>query len=116
MLALGRAAGTAPSHEHTWLSLDHRERRAVVDLARRRHWCPDPLIDDDHHCEDALALHERMDAVADFHLRRRLGRGTVHADVAAPASGCRRQSGLLNPDGPQPDVDPGRVDVAIVPA
>jgi hypothetical protein len=88
----------------------------VIDQARHRHRGTDPLIDDDYHLEDALAFHERLDAVADPHRRRRLGCGTVHPDVAAPASGGRRRTGLIEPDGPQPYIHPSRVDGAIVPA
>ena len=88
----------------------------MIDQARHRHRGTDPLIDDDYHLEDALALHERLDAVADLHRSRRLRRGAVDPDVAAPAGGRRRRTGLIDADAPQPDVDPSRVDVAIVPA
>jgi hypothetical protein len=36
--------------------------------------------------------------------------------VAAAARGRRRRAGLVDPDGPQPDVYAGRVDGDIVPA
>jgi hypothetical protein len=36
--------------------------------------------------------------------------------MAAPAGGCRRRTGLIDPDGPEPYVHASRVDLAIVPA
>ena len=88
----------------------------MVDQARRRYRGPDPLVDGDHHLEDALALHERLYAVADLDLRRGLRCATIYADVSAPACGRRRRPGLIEPDRPQPDIYPSRVDLAIVPA
>src|SRR3989442_304523 len=64
-LALRGAARAALADEHAWLSLDHRDRRAVIDQACRRHWGPDPLVDDDRHLENADALHEHLDPLAD---------------------------------------------------
>ena len=77
---------------------------------------PTRLFDDDDHLENALALHERLDPVADLHRRRRLGCGAIYADMAASAAGRRGRTGLIDPDGPQPQVYPSRVDGAIVPA
>src|SRR5687768_16885264 len=107
--ALGRAARAGLADSDTWQPLHHGNRRAVVNEACRRDGGPDPLIDDGDHLEDALALHECFDAIADLHRRRRLGRGAVHADMAATARGCRRRTALVEPDGPQPNVHTGGV-------
>jgi len=115
-LALGRAATAGLSNGYAWLSLDHRRGWAVIDHALRRHRRPDPLLDDGRHLEDARTSDERVDAVAHLHLRRGFGRPTVHANVAAAARGRRLRTGLIDPDGPQPDVYPGLVDMGIVPA
>jgi hypothetical protein len=88
----------------------------VIDEARRSDWRPDSLFDDGRYLEDALALDERLDAVADLHLRRRLDRRSVHADMATATAGRRSRPGLVDPDGPQPLVYPSRVDRTIVPA
>ena len=115
-LALGGAASAGFAHEDTWLSLDHRCGRAVVDQAFRRHRRTNSLFDDDGHLEDARALDECVDAIADLHARRRLGRATVHTNVAATAGGRRRRTGLIDPDGPQPYIYPRTFDEVIVPA
>jgi hypothetical protein len=110
-LAFGRATRAALAHRNPRLSL--RRRRAVVDEALRSHRRPDTLLDEGRYLEDALALHECLDAVADLHLRRRLRCGTVHLDMAAPAAGRRRRAALVDPDGPEPNVHPSRVDVLL---
>ena len=88
----------------------------MIDQALRRHRRPDPLLDDGRHLEDARTPDERVDTVADLYLRRRFGRRAVHANVAAAAGGRRLRTGLIDPDGPQPDVYPGLFDQGIVPA
>ena len=88
----------------------------MIDHALRRDRRPDPLLDDRRHLEDARPPDERVDTVADLHLRRRLGGGAVHTNVAAAAGGRRLRTGLVDPDGPQPYVYPGFVDMGIVPA
>src|SRR5207302_5849871 len=98
------------------LSLDHGRGWAVIDHAPRRHRRPDPLLNDRRHLEDARPPDERVDTVADLHLRRRLGRRAIHANVAAAAGGRRLRTGLIDPDGPQPYVYPGLLDRGIVPA
>ena len=115
-LALCRAAAARFSYGYPWLSFNHRRGWAVVDQALRRGWRPNSLLDDGHHLEDARTSDERVDAVADLHLRRRFGRGAVHTYVAATAGGSRLRPALVDPDGPQPDVYPGPVDLDIVPA
>src|SRR6266508_6892809 len=69
-LALGRAPRTGLADEHPRLPPDDRDRRAVVDQARCGHRGTDALVDDGRHLEDALALSERLDAVADLDRRR----------------------------------------------
>src|SRR3981081_2412747 len=108
-LAFGRTATAGFAPGHAWLSFHDRGGRAVIDEARRRRRGPDALVDDGRHLEDALSFHERLHAVTDLHRRRRLGRVTVHADVATAACGRRRRAARVEPDGPQPDVDPSRV-------
>jgi len=88
----------------------------VVDQALRRRGRADPLLDDGHYLEDAGTPDERVDAVADLHLRRRLGRRAVHADVPAAAGGRRLRARLVDPDGPEPDVYTSLLDEGIVPA
>jgi hypothetical protein len=78
----------------------------MVDKARRRDRGPDTLVDDEDHFQDALALDERLDAVADLHRRRGFCRGAVHAHMAATAGGGRRRTALVEPDRPQPRVYP----------
>jgi hypothetical protein len=99
-LALCRAAAARFSDGYAWLSLDHRRRRAAVDQALRRRWRPNSLFDDRHYLENARTSDERVDAVADLHLRRRFGRGAVHTYVAATAGGSRVRPALVDPDGP----------------
>src|SRR6266550_789010 len=115
-LALRRTAAPGLAYGDAGLSLDHRRGWAVIDHALRRHRRPDPLLDDGRHLEDARTPDERVDPVAHLHLRRRFGRRAVHANVAAAARGRRLRTGLVDPDGPQPDVYPGLVDMGIVPA
>jgi hypothetical protein len=115
-LTLCRAAAAGLSNGYAWLSLDHRHGRAVVDQALRRRGRSHPLLDDGHYLEDAGAADERVDAVADLHLRRRLGRRAVHADVPAAAGGRRLRARLVDPDGPEPDVYTRLLDGGIVPA
>ena len=112
----GRAAASGLSHGYAWLSLDHGHRRAVVDHALRRDGRTDSLLDDGHHFQNAGTSDERVDAVADLHLRRGLGRRAVHPDVPAAAGGRRLRARLVNPDGPKPDVYTGPFDGGIVPA
>jgi len=88
----------------------------VIDQALRCRGCPNPLLNDSGHLEDAWAADERVDPVADLHLRRCLGRRAVDANVAATAGGGRLRTGLIDPDGPQPYVYPRLVDGNIVPA
>jgi hypothetical protein len=99
-LAFGRPARAALAHCNPWLPLYDRGGRTLVDQALGRDCRPDSLIDDDRDLEDALALHERLDAVTDLHLRRRLGCATVDANMAATAAGRRRRTGLIDPNGP----------------
>src|SRR6266480_3277379 len=73
-LALGRATAAGLSNGDARLALDHRRRRAVVDHAFRGHWRPDPLRDYCHDLERARPSDERIDAIADLHLRRCFGR------------------------------------------
>jgi hypothetical protein len=115
-LALRRPAATGLSHGDARLSLDDRNRRAVVDHALRGDGCPDSFLDDGDDLENARPPDERVDAVADLYLCGRLGRTAVHPYVAATASGRRLRTGLVDPDGPEPDVYPGLIDVSIVPA
>lgn len=112
----GRAAAAGFSHGYAWLSLDHGHRRAVVDQALRGDGRPDSLLNDGHHFQNAGPSDERVDAVAHLHLRRRLGRRAVHADVPAAAGGRRLRARLVDPDGPEPDVYTGPFDGGIVPA
>ena len=88
----------------------------MIDHALRRHRRPDALLDDGRHLEDARTADECVDAVADLHLRRRLGRRAVYANVAPAAGGRGLRTGLVDPDGPQPDVYAGLLDKGIVPA
>jgi hypothetical protein len=115
-LALRRPAAPGLSHGDTRLSLDDRNGRTVVDHALRRDGCPDSLLDDGHDLKNARTPDERVDAVADLHLRRRLGRRAVHADVPAAAGGRRLRARLVDPDGPEPDVYTRLLDGGIVPA
>src|SRR5438477_7845909 len=89
-ITLRRPARPTLANEHGWLAPDDGSGWAVIDEARRRDGCSDPLADDRHHLEDPRSLHERLDAVADLHRRRRLRRGAVDADVPAAARGRRR--------------------------
>src|SRR5688572_694286 len=107
--AFGRAARAGLADSDPWQALHHRNGWAVVDEARGGDRGPDPLVDNGDHLEDAFAFDERLDAVADLHRRRRLGRDAVHADMAATARGCRGRTALVEPDGPQPNVHAGRV-------
>src|SRR5437773_11422167 len=115
-LALCRTAAAGLADGYAWLSLYDRRGWAVIDHALRRHRRPDPLLDDGRHLEDARTPHECVDTVAYLHLRRGLGRRAVHANVAAAAGGRRLRTGLIDPDGPEPYVYPGLVDMGIVPA
>jgi hypothetical protein len=115
-LALRRPTAAGLAYGYAWLSLDHWRGWAVIDYALRRHRRSHPLLDDGRHLEDARTPDERVDTVADLHLCRRLGRRAIHANVAAAAGGRRLRTGLIDPDGPQPDVYPGLVDMVIVPA
>jgi hypothetical protein len=115
-LALRRPAAPGLSHGDARPSLDDRHRRAVVDHALCRDGCPDSLLDDGHDLKNARTPDERVDAVADLHLRRRLGRRAVHADVPAAAGGRRLRARLVDSDGPEPDVYTGLLDGGIVPA
>ena len=115
-LALCRTAAAGLSYGYAWLSLYDRRGWAVIDHALRRHRRADPLLDDGRHLEGARTPDECVDPVADLHLRRRLGRRAVHANVAATAGGRCLRTGLIDPDGPQPYVYPGLVDMGIVPA
>ena len=115
-LALRRTAAPGLAYGYAWLSLYDRRGWAVIDHALRRHRRADPLLDDGRHLEDARTPDECVDAVTDLHLRRGLRRRAVHANVAAAAGGRRLRTGLIDPDGPQPDVYPGLVDVGIVAA
>jgi hypothetical protein len=109
-LALRRPAAPGLSHGDARLSLHDRRGRAVIDQALRGYRRTDSLLDDRHDFENARTPRERVDPVAHLHLRRRLGRRSVHANVAATAGGRRLRTGLIDPDGPQPDVYPGFVD------
>src|SRR5438477_12094979 len=81
-LALGRAAAAVLSNGDARLALDHRRGRAVVDHAFRGHRSPDPLRNHGHDLERARPSDERVDAIADLHLRRRFGRSAVHPNVS----------------------------------
>lgn len=74
----------------------------MIDEALRCRRSSDALVDHIYHLEDTLALHERIDAVADFDLRRRFRGMTIHADVATAASGCRGRTRFVQPYGPDP--------------
>jgi hypothetical protein len=87
----------------------------VIDKALCRHRRPDPLLDDDRHLENARTPNECVDPVSDLHLLRGFRRRAVYANVTATAGGRRLRTGLIDPDGPQPYVYPGRVDGDIVP-
>jgi hypothetical protein len=115
-LSLCRASATRLSYGYTRLSLDHRHGRAVVDQAFRRRRRTNSFLDDGHHFQNAGTPDERVDAVADLHLRRRFGRRPVHANVPAAAGGRRLRARLVDPDGPEPDVYTGLLDGGIVPA
>src|SRR5437762_9293239 len=115
-LALCRTAAAGLAYGYARLSLDHGRGWAVIDHALRRHRRSDPFLDDGRHLEDARPPDERVDAVAHLYLRRRLGRRAVHANVAAAAGGRRLRTGLIDPDGPQPDVYPRPVGLGLVPA
>ena len=114
--AFRRAPAAGLPHEHAWLPLHHRRRRTVIDQALRGRWRPDALLDDCRHLENARAPNVGVDAVADLHVGRCFRRRAVDTNVPAAARGCCRRTGLVDPDGPQPNVYPGRVDGAIVPA
>jgi len=113
-LALRRTSGAWLSHEHAWESLDHRNRRTVVDQALRRGWRTDPLLDDRGNLENSRAPDVCVDAVADLHVRRRFGRRAIDANVPAAARRRGRRTGLVDPDGPQPDIYTGRFDGLIM--
>ena len=114
--ALRRAPAAGFPHEYARLPLHHRRRRTVVDQALRRGWRPNPFLDDGRHLENARAPDVGVDTVADLHLGRCFRRRAVDTNVPAAAGGCRGRTGLVDPDGPQPNVYPGFVDGAIVPA
>ena len=105
-LALRRASATRLSYRDPRLTLDHRRRRAVVDETFRRDRCANSLLDDRHDLENAGTADERVDAIPDLHLCRRLRRSTVHSHMAATAGGRRLRSTLVDPDSPEPDVYP----------
>src|SRR5687767_12340740 len=107
--AFGRAARAGLADSDPWQALHHRNGWAVVDEARGGDRGPDPLVDNGDHLEDAFAFDERLDAVADLHRRRRLGRDAIHANMAATARGCRGRPALVEPDRPQPYVHASRV-------
>ena len=86
----------------------------MVDEALGRRRRPDALLDDRYNLEDPLALDERLDPIADLDLCGRLGGAFVHADFPAAARGRGGGPGLEEPDRPQPDVHPRRVDGDIV--
>ncbi len=113
-LALGRAPGAALADDGRCGPQDDRGGRAVVDQARGRDRCADPLLDEGHHLEDAFAFREGLDPVTDLYGGGSLRGGAVHANMAAPAGGGRRRTGLVDPDGPEPRVHSCRFDGAIV--
>jgi hypothetical protein len=106
-LPLRRAAATGLSYGDARLTLDHRRGWAVVDQAFRRDRRTDPLLDDGRDLENAGAANKSVDAVADLHQSRRLGRAAVHSHVPAAARGRRLGPRLVYPYGPKPYVYPG---------
>lgn len=87
----------------------------MVDQAFRSARGADTLVDDHHHLEDAWALDERVDAIADLDLGGGFGGSAVHADVPTSAGDGGRRPALVEPDRPKPDVYPRRFDDVILP-
>jgi hypothetical protein len=86
----------------------------VVDEALGRRRRTDALVDDRYNLENALALNECLDPIADLDLGGGFGSAAVHAHFPSAAGGRRRRPSLEEPDRPQPDVHPRRVDDDIV--
>ena len=107
---VGRPVPGRAEHRRDVL-LTGRRRWAVVDDAfggeRGRHTLDDQL---DHLEHPVPVAGPRLDAVADAHRRRRLGRPTVDPHVPRLARIRRNRPRPVHADGPQPDVDPGLLD------
>ena len=102
--ALARAP-VPTSRRHRWPGHWH-DRRAVVDVAGRGDGGPDARLDRQGDLDDALAMcYERLNPIARANLRRRLGRRSIHADVAAVAQPDRKRAGLHEAHRAQPAID-----------
>ena len=90
---------------HPRAGLRH-DRRAVVHVAGRGDWGPDPRFDRPHDLDDALAIRDvGFYPITCANLGRRLRRRTVHEDMAALAQLRRERAGLHETYGAQPAVD-----------
>ena len=106
--ALGRPTTPAFTGERRFLA--SRRGRGEVDHALGRLGGPDPLLDGLHHLEDTVpAVDTCLASISRPYLGRRLRRGAVEANVAATAGLRGGRTRLVDPDGPEPLVDPRQV-------
>jgi hypothetical protein len=103
-VSFGGAAGATVSLK--WADIYLFYRWTVIIQTLGRTWCPNPLVDQLDHFNDALTLRDAsFNSIANLHGTGRLRRCAVHHHSPSAAKVSCRRTSRSQPHRPQPHID-----------